>query len=71
MVTIRSTRLMERLHLAALDPWITYAAIIALALAVHKFVETPARKALTRRFSRQHAAPKPAAEFSSLSYSRR
>jgi peptidoglycan/LPS O-acetylase OafA/YrhL len=68
---IRSTRLTERLHLAALDPWITYAAIIALALAVHKFVETPARKALTRRFSRQHAAPKPAAEFSSLSYSRR
>jgi peptidoglycan/LPS O-acetylase OafA/YrhL len=65
---IRSTRLMERLHLAALDPWITYASIIALALAVHKFVETPARKALTRRFSRQHAAPKPAAEFSSLSY---
>ncbi|HWZ51260.1 MAG TPA: acyltransferase [Granulicella sp.] len=70
---IRSTRLMERLHLAAFDPWITYAAIVALALTVHRFVETPARKALTRRFASPPAPPKTAseAEYNNLSYSRR
>jgi peptidoglycan/LPS O-acetylase OafA/YrhL len=55
-----------------LDPWITYAAVIALALLVHHFVETPARKALTRRFSRRPAVPKTSdADFNTLSYSRR
>jgi peptidoglycan/LPS O-acetylase OafA/YrhL len=69
---IRSTRLMERLHLAAFDPWITYAAIVALALAVHRFVETPARKAITRRFGPAAARPKSSeAAYSSLSYHRR
>ncbi len=73
LLLIRNTHLMEHLHLAALDPWITYAAVIALALLVHHFVETPARKALTRRFSTRAAAPKaPAdADFNTLSYSRR
>ncbi len=73
LLLIRNTHLMEHLHLAALDPWITYAAVIALALLVHHFVETPARKALTRRFSRRPAAPKVTADadYNTLSYSRR
>jgi peptidoglycan/LPS O-acetylase OafA/YrhL len=73
LLLIRNTHLTEHLHLAALDPWITYAAVIALALLIHHFVETPARKALTRRFSRRPAAPKTAADadFNTLSYGRR
>lgn len=73
LLLIRNTHLMEHLHLAALDPWITYAAVISLALLVHHFVETPARKALTRRFSRRPAAPRITADadYNNLSYSRR
>ncbi len=41
----------ERLHLAVLDPWLSYAILILIALAVFRFVETPARKAILRRFS--------------------
>jgi peptidoglycan/LPS O-acetylase OafA/YrhL len=73
LLLIRNTHMMEHLHLAALDPWITYAAVIAFALVVHHFVETPARRALTHRFARRPAAPKTAADadFNTLSYSRR
>jgi peptidoglycan/LPS O-acetylase OafA/YrhL len=50
----------ERLHLVALDPWLSYAILILLALAVFHFVETPARKAILRRFSRKSRALVPA-----------
>ena len=43
----------ERLHLAAFDPWLSYAILILLALAVFHFVEIPARKAILGRFSRK------------------
>jgi peptidoglycan/LPS O-acetylase OafA/YrhL len=43
----------ERLHLAALDPWLSYAILILLALAVFHLVEVPARKAILNRFSRK------------------
>jgi peptidoglycan/LPS O-acetylase OafA/YrhL len=43
----------ERLHLAALDPWFSYVILILFALVVFHFVETPARKAILRRFSRK------------------
>jgi peptidoglycan/LPS O-acetylase OafA/YrhL len=43
----------ERLHLAALDPWLSYVILILLALAVFHFIEIPARKAILRRFSRK------------------
>jgi len=69
---IRSTRLMDRLHLGALDPWITYIAVLLIALAAHEFVETPARKAITRRFShRRQARPTMEPTLAALSYSRR
>ncbi len=41
----------ERLHLAAFDPWISYVILVLLALAIYRFVETPARRAILRRFS--------------------
>jgi peptidoglycan/LPS O-acetylase OafA/YrhL len=50
----------ERLHLVALDPWLSYAILILLALAVFHFVETPARKAILRRFSRKPRVLAPA-----------
>ena len=43
-------RLPERLHVAALDPWISYVALLVLSVLVYRFVENPARKALLRRF---------------------
>jgi peptidoglycan/LPS O-acetylase OafA/YrhL len=39
----------EHLHLAALDPWISYAATVLLAFAAFYLVEEPARKAILRR----------------------
>ena len=51
----------ERLHLAALDPWLSYVILIVFALAVFHFVEIPARKAILRRFSRKHRPLAPAA----------
>ena len=40
----------ERLHVAALDPWISYVALIVLSILIYRFVENPARKALLNRF---------------------
>jgi peptidoglycan/LPS O-acetylase OafA/YrhL len=50
----------ERLHLAALDPWLSYVILVLLALAVFRFVEVPARKAILRRFSRKAGTLAPA-----------
>ena len=36
--------LWERLHVAAFDPWISYAFVIAAALAAYRWVEKPGRK---------------------------
>ncbi len=49
-ILIHMYHLPEQLHVAALDPWISYAALILLSLAVYRFVENPARRALLRRF---------------------
>ena len=46
----------ERLHLAALDPWLSYAILVVFALAVFHFFEVPARKAILNRFSRKSRA---------------
>ena len=43
---IHNYHLPERLHLVALDPWISYLAIIALAYATVRWIEKPARKAI-------------------------
>ena len=40
----------ERLHVAALDPWFSYAVLILVSLAVFRFFEQPARRAILRRF---------------------
>ena len=46
---VRLYHVTDRLHLAAFDPWITYAATILLAFAALYLVEVPARKAILRR----------------------
>ena len=51
---IRLYRVPERLHLAAYDPWVSYAAAILLAIATMYFVEKPARK----RILGHHRAPR-------------
>jgi len=73
LLLLRSSGLVDRLHLTALDPWISYAAVVGLALAAHRFVETPARKAILRVFARRREAGQVAAQpaFSALSYSGR
>jgi peptidoglycan/LPS O-acetylase OafA/YrhL len=43
----------ERLHLVALDPWLSYGILILLALAAFHFVEVPARKFILRHLSRK------------------
>jgi peptidoglycan/LPS O-acetylase OafA/YrhL len=39
----------ERLHLAAYDPWVSYAATLVLAVFAMRFVERPARQAILKR----------------------
>ena len=53
---IHNHHLTERFGVAALDPWISYVALIVLSVIVYKFVENPARKAILGRFSRRVAA---------------
>jgi peptidoglycan/LPS O-acetylase OafA/YrhL len=48
---LRTYHVPERLHLAAYDPWVSYAAALALAVAAMYFVERPARRAILRRRS--------------------
>jgi peptidoglycan/LPS O-acetylase OafA/YrhL len=43
-ILIHLYKLPERLHVARFDPWISFAAIMLLALCVHKFYERPARR---------------------------
>jgi peptidoglycan/LPS O-acetylase OafA/YrhL len=57
---LHTYRVLDRLHLAALDPWLSYVILILLALAVFHFVEIPARKAILHRFSRKHRTLAPA-----------
>ena len=67
LLLLRSLHIADRLNLSVLEPWATYAAVIALALLVHQYVETPARKAITRRLARGPAAR----DSKALSYSGR
>jgi peptidoglycan/LPS O-acetylase OafA/YrhL len=48
MNLLRHYQVWERLHLAAYDPWISYAATILLAFAALHLIENPARKAILR-----------------------
>jgi peptidoglycan/LPS O-acetylase OafA/YrhL len=49
----------ERLHLAAFDPWLSYIILILFSLAVFRFVEKPARKAILNRFSHKNRTLQP------------
>ncbi len=50
---IHNYHLPERLHVTALDPWISYLLIIATAYATVHLVEKPAQRVLLRRFGRK------------------
>ena len=52
---MRNTHLWERLHLAVLDPWITYASALLLAFVAHRLVEKPVRLFILRRLSSKPA----------------
>ncbi len=73
ILLIRSSGIVERLHLTAFDPWLSYAAVIALALAAHQWVETPARKAIGRFFADRRSRAEKVSEptLGELSYSGR
>jgi len=51
----------ERLHLVAFDPWLSYVILVLLSIAIYRFVETPARKAILRRFSHKSRSLQPTA----------
>jgi len=50
---LQSNHVVERIHLAAFDPWISYVAVVVLALLAHRYVETPARKVIVRALGRK------------------
>ena len=52
---IHNYHLPERLHVVALDPWISYLFIIALAYATVRYLEKPTQRLLLRRFGRKQA----------------
>jgi len=45
---MRTYRVPQRLHVGALDPWITYAAALLLAFVAMRLVERPAHRAILR-----------------------
>jgi peptidoglycan/LPS O-acetylase OafA/YrhL len=52
MNLIRTYKVTERLHVAALDPWISYAAVLLLAFVAMHLVERPASRAILGRGKR-------------------
>jgi peptidoglycan/LPS O-acetylase OafA/YrhL len=46
---LRQHCVVERMHLAAYDPWISYAATLVLAMAAMRFVERPCRRFILSR----------------------
>ncbi len=53
---MHSLRLWERLHVAPLDPWISYAAALLLAFLAHHLVESPAKNLILGRFTAKPAS---------------
>jgi peptidoglycan/LPS O-acetylase OafA/YrhL len=51
---IHTYHIPERLHLVALEPWLSYVILILLSLVVFRFVEIPVRTAILRRYSQKH-----------------
>lgn len=52
---IHNYHLPEHLHVVALDPWISYVFIIALAYATVRFIEKPTQRLILKRFGRRDA----------------
>ena len=56
-ILIHLYKLPERLHVAKYDPWISFAFILLLAMAVLKFYERPARQYFLRLFTPDATGP--------------
>ncbi len=54
-ILIHFYKLPERLHVTRFDPWISFALIMLLALAVLNFFERPARRMVLRHFGTKQA----------------
>ena len=52
---IHRYNLPDRMHVAQFDPWISYAAIVALAIAAYFVIEAPARNWVLRRWGPSRA----------------
>ncbi len=52
---LQSWHVWEHLHLAFLDPWISYTAIFLFSIAAHHLVEKPSRRLILRRLSSKSA----------------
>jgi len=51
LILVRKYHLSQHLHLAALDPWFSYAFVILFSLAAYRFVENPARRLILTHLS--------------------
>jgi peptidoglycan/LPS O-acetylase OafA/YrhL len=60
-VLIHLHHLPERLHVARFDPWISYVAVIVLALLARKFIEHPCQLAIGNWWKRRQARKQQAA----------
>lgn len=54
---LHSSHVLNKLGLAALDPWLSYALLIGAALLAKRWIELPARDWINRRMNARAAAP--------------
>jgi peptidoglycan/LPS O-acetylase OafA/YrhL len=55
-ILLHEYHVLDKLHLARFDPWISYVFVIVLAVAVRKWVEHPAQQAIGRWWKQREAA---------------
>jgi peptidoglycan/LPS O-acetylase OafA/YrhL len=55
-ILLHEYHVLDKLHLARFDPWISYVFVILLAVAVRKWVEHPAQQVIGRWWKRREAA---------------
>jgi peptidoglycan/LPS O-acetylase OafA/YrhL len=51
LILVRKYHLAQHLHIAALDPWFSYAFVVLFSLAAYRFVENPSRRIILNRLS--------------------
>ena len=56
-ILIQRYHLAERLHFTRFDPWVSYVAVIVLALAAYRFVEKPSQRWILSRWGKPRIQP--------------